>query len=517
MIINHNIPALNTYRSLTTNNENTSKSLSKLSSGLRITSAGDDAAGLAISEKMRSQIRGLTQASRNAYDGKSLLAVAEGALNEVHSILQRMKELAVQSANDTNTRFDRSEIQKEVEQLKTEIDRISRDTEFNTMKLLNGTMENRATVMDMVTDFSGNNASLKGTYKDASFRLDVVGTGVEEGLYSLSVDDGGKSANENGMQSLLNGRVTNTVKAIGVGVDQSVITAGGTVSTAIESAIQFSTFTAASDGSTGLGAKFGDYRLDISGNLGGTYDLTLTGPDGKYQILKARDANTKAHFDQIGVTVDFSQATISITGDGYVTFTNYISDMTFTLKNSVTNTEINLSVGAGEVITSYTGQDLNLGGLQFQATVGLFTMPGVQGAAQIDVIDNSIKLHIGANAGQNMSISILDSTTKALGVNKVDLKEQRTSDTAISAIDAAINRVSSERSKMGAIVNRLEHTIANLGVANENMSAAESRIRDVDMAKEIMEFTKNQILSQAAQSMLAQANALPQGILQLLQ
>ncbi|MDR2354670.1 MAG: flagellin, partial [Clostridiales Family XIII bacterium] len=132
-------------------------------------------------------------------------------------------------------------------------------------------------------------------------------------------------------------------------------------------------------------------------------------------------------------------------------------------------------------------------------------------------VDKSIKLHIGANAGQNMNISILDSSAKALGINKVDLKEQKTSDLAITAIDNAINKVSSERSKMGAIVNRLEHTIANLGVANENMSAAESRIRDVDMAKEIMDFTKNQILSQAAQSMLAQANALPQGILQLLQ
>jgi flagellin len=510
MIINHNIPALNTYRSLNINNENTSKSLSKLSSGLRITSAGDDAAGLAISEKMRSQIRGLTQASRNAYDGKSLLAVAEGALNEVHSILQRMKELAVQSANDTNTQFDRGEIQKEVEQLKTEIDRISRDTEFNTMKLLNGTMENRATVTTVVTDFSGNNADLKGTYSDANFRLEVVGSAVEEGLYSLSVSDAGKDGSVDGVDLLHFGTVTGTVKSIGVTTTNGVAD--------VEDAISFHSWTAASDGSTGLGAKFGEYRLDISGNLGGTYDLTLTGPDGKYQILKARDANTMATFSQIGVTIDFSKTTLSITGDGYITFTNYIEDITFTLKNTKLGTEINLRIGEGEAITSYTGQDLNLGGIQFQATVGLFTAGASDGKwAEIDVIDNSIKLHIGANAGQNMNISILDSSTKALGINRVDLKEQKTADTAITAIDAAINRVSSERSKMGAIVNRLDHTIANLGVANENMSAAESRIRDVDMAREIMEFTKNQILSQAAQSMLAQANALPQGILQLLQ
>ncbi|MDR2132903.1 MAG: flagellin, partial [Clostridiales Family XIII bacterium] len=249
MIINHNIPALNTYRSLTMNNENTSKSLSKLSSGLRITSAGDDAAGLAISEKMRSQIRGLTQASRNAYDGKSLLAVAEGALNEVHSILQRMKELAVQSANDTNTQFDRGEIQKEVEQLKTEIDRISRDTEFNTMKLLNGTMENRATV-----ELNGKDPK-DGSYLDRSFHIDVVGNVVEEGKYTLSISGG------TGQTQISAGTVSGTAKAIGVTYSDIK---------EVEAAISFHSVTAASDGSTGLGAKFGNYRLDISGNLGGT-------------------------------------------------------------------------------------------------------------------------------------------------------------------------------------------------------------------------------------------------------
>jgi flagellin len=497
MIINHNIPALNTYRSLTINNENTSKSLSKLSSGLRITTAGDDAAGLAISEKMRSQIRGLNQASRNAYDGKSLLAVAEGALNEVHSILQRMKELAVQSANDTNTQFDRGEIQKEVEQLKTEIDRISRDTEFNTMKLLNGTMENRATVTTMVTDFSGANAAKRGTYDDASFKLDMGGAVVAAGAYSLSADSAAITA------------LAGT--AIGV---QAIGVHGGSAGIKTADAITFLNFTTLTGGGTGLGAQFGNYRLDISGNLGGTYDLTLTGPDGKYEILKSRDSKTLATFQQIGVTIDFSTA--SITGDGYITFTNAITEGKFTLQSSTNGTKVELEIGQGKTIQTYTGQTLDMGGVQFELSVGLFTNGGFD-TAIIDIIDNSIKLHIGANEGQNMSISILDSSAKALGVNKVDLKQQKTADLAISLIDTAINRVSSERSKMGAIVNRLDHTIANLGTTSENMQASESRIRDVDMAKEIMEFTKNQILSQAAQSMLAQANALPQGILQLLQ
>jgi flagellin len=177
--------------------------------------------------------------------------------------------------------------------------------------------------------------------------------------------------------------------------------------------------------------------------------------------------------------------------------------------------EINLMIGDGQVIQSYTGQNLNLGGVQFAATVGLFT--AAPNFATVDVIDKSIKLHIGANEGQNMGVSILDSSSKALGVNKVDLKEQKTADVAITAIDNAINRVSSERSKMGAIINRLDHTIKNLGTTSENLTSAESRIRDVDMAKEIMNFTKNNILTQAAQAMLAQANVIPQGVLSLLQ
>jgi flagellin len=461
---------------------------------------------------MRSQIRGLDQASRNAYDGKSMLNVAEGALNEVHSILQRMKELAVQAANDTNTQFDRGEIQKEVDQLKTEIDRISRDTEFNTMKLLNGTMENRATVTTM------GQGVYEGTFKDPNFKLNIGGAVVAGGAYSLAAD------------AATVGNVAGTVKTVGV-YDAANITQTGTTGATAGGLITFGNTTTNTDGSTGLGAKYGEYRLDISGNLGGTYDLTLTGPDGKYQILKARDSRTVAEFDQLGVTVNFSATGggHSITGDGYVTFTNYIDsnaagNANFGLHltgmdDNTSGTTVNLAIGANQVITSYTGQTLDLGGVQLELTVGLFsvTAAGDGLAAAIDVVDKSIKLHIGANEGQNMGVSILDSSSKALGVNMVDLKQQKTADVAITAIDKAINSVSSERSKMGAIINRLEHTIKNLGTTSENMQASESRIRDVDMAKEIMDFTKSQILSQASQAMLAQANMMPQSVLSLLQ
>ena len=284
MRINNNVMALNAHRQLAINQSNASKSMEKLSSGVRINRAGDDAAGLAISEKMRGQIRGLKQAQRNAQDGISLIQTAEGALNETHAILQRMRELAVQAATDTNTDTDRKEIQKEINQLLEEIDRIANDTEFNTQKLLDGTFQ-------------------------------------------------------------------------------------------------------------------------------------------------------------------------------------------------------------GKVI------------------------------------------HIGANEGQSMEITIASMTTADLGTDTGTLKslevdvesassggvlDQDSADSAITIINDAIEQVSAERSKLGAIQNRLEHTIANLGTSAENLQAAESRIRDLDMAEEIMAFTKNQILQQAATAMLAQANMAPQSVLQLL-
>lgn len=270
MRIQHNISALNTHRNLTFNNSQSAKNLEKLSSGYKINRAGDDAAGLAISEKMRGQIRGLDMASKNAQDGISLIQTAEGALNETHSILQRMRELSVQSSNDTNTVDDRAEIQKEISALVKEVDRISSDTEFNTQNLLDGS---------------------------------------------------------------------------------------------------------------------------FSGKL----------------------------------------------------------------------------------------------------------------------------IHIGANTGQTLSVSINTMGASALGIDGLDLSTQSGANSAIALLDSAIKSVSSERSDLGAIQNRLEHTINNLSATSENLTAAESRIRDVDMAKEMMSFTKNNILTQAAQSMLAQANQQPQGVLQLLQ
>ncbi|MDV6376989.1 flagellin Hag [Sporosarcina sp. GW1-11] len=269
MIINHNMAAMNTHRQLGANNAAAASNIEKLSSGLKINRAGDDAAGLAISEKMRGQIRGLDMAAKNSQDGISMIQTAEGALNETHDILQRMRELAVQGANDTNVESDRNEIQNEIDQLVEEIDRIATTTEFNTQKLLSGGISNTA----------------------------------------------------------------------------------------------------------------------------------------------------------------------------------------------------------------------------FQ---------------------------VGANKGQTITIAINSMSSGALGVDALDVSDNTNANNTISAIDAAISSVSAERSKLGALQNRLEHTINNLGTSSENLTAAESRIRDVDMAKEMMDFTKNNILTQAAQAMLSQANQQPQGVLQLL-
>jgi len=372
MRINHNIAALNTHRQLTGNNTAVGKSLEKLSSGLRINRAGDDAAGLAISEKMRGQIRGLDQAQRNAQDGISLIQTAEGALTETHSILQRMRELAVQSSNDTNTDSDRGELQKEVDQLTKELDRISNTTEFNTQKLLNG-------------DKSG----VRNADQYAKFN--------EKTSAAFSSISGAATIN----------------------TDQS-------------------------------------YNVKITGMSGTTFTLSVTDASGAATIKTVSSAGT----------VTIGDATITM---GSLTTLSIGEEATFTTRKAVA-----------------------------------------------DIQDSSLTFQIGANSSQTMNVSIEDMSSTGLHVNGIKINTKGAAEASISAIQAALDDVSAQRAKLGAYQNRLEHSINNLGASSENLSAAESRIRDVDMAKEMMDFTKNNILTQASQAMLAQANQTPQGVLQLL-
>lgn len=447
MIINHNIASLNTYRQLSSNSAVGNKSLEKLSSGLRINRAGDDAAGLAISEKMRGQIRGLDQAGRNAQDGISMIQTAEGALNETHSILQRMRELAVQSATDTNTSADRAEIQKEVDQLAVEITRISTDTEFNTKKLLNG---------DMGKTF----ATTVNTFNATG--MQVVGSDITTGTYTLTKTAAG----------------TDTF----------------TVNSAVGAAIVAADITAAS------GSSYGNYSLQIS-NFGATADLTLTGPDGTVTTKTGQSLNVDNTIG--GITFNFD--THAITSNGTISFKLTANGLNIDLSGAKTVD--------GPTIAAYSGETLNIGGFQFSVKTG----SGADGTVNtMNVTDNAVKFQIGANANQNTSLSMNNMSATALQVNSLVVTNQTGANTAISTIDAAITSVSAERSKLGAMQNRLEHTIANLGTTSENLSASESRVRDVDMAKEMMQFTKMNILSQAATAMLAQANQQPQNVLQLL-
>ena len=485
MRINHNIVALNTYRQLSTNSAMGQKSIEKLSSGLRINRAGDDAAGLAISEKMRGQIRGLDQASRNAQDGISLIQTAEGALNETHSILQRMRELAVQSSNDTNSSGDRGEIQKEINQLVEETDRIANTTEFNTKKLLNGEVG--------VTAYSSDATEVKNV---------AVGSDTTAGTYAISA-------------------VTlATTTAVGV----AAITLGDNLAAVIDGTSALSTLVAptvntgaavtingksfAFDSTKTINALKNEINA-TSGDTGVTADFTITDAasgtlDSIVWSFTATNAGSDGQVSVTGATGIF---------DGAYSVTEVGNDAIFTiagtdeqaLPSPIALNAADYSV-KGNTVNYSSG---NAEGLKFDVS-------NTTGATITVSDDDKLSFQIGANAGQTMEVAIQDMGSASLGVNTIDVSSKTTANVAVSSIQTAIEKVSTERSKLGAYQNRLEHTINNLGTSSENLTAAESRVRDVDMAKEMMEFTKNNILNQAATAMLAQANQQPQGVLQLL-
>jgi flagellin len=449
MRINHNISALNTHRQLSTNSANTNKSIEKLSSGLRINRAGDDAAGLAISEKMRGQIRGLDMASKNGQDGISLIQTAEGALNETHSILQRMRELAVQSANDTNTASDRGELQKEINQLTAEIDRIGNTTEFNTKKLLNG------------------GASVSGTVTGAN-------------AASISILGGTGDTKVGSLPTITAATVATADTSASTATS---FTTSGTLAAASAMTINGVTF---SFGTSDTGQNVLDKINDA--NIGVT--AAIDSATGKLTLTSAT-VGSKSDMTVSGTSGDFA---------GLETITQGV-DATITGAGAYT--------ADGNTITIQSG---NQEGLQLQVN-SAFTA----GIADVAVTSNGgLNFQIGANEGQNMYVSVSDMRATALGVNQIDVTSATSANTAITTVNSAIEKVSGERSKLGAYQNRLEHTINNLNTSSENLTAAESRVRDVDMAKEMMEQTKNNILAQAAQDMLAQANQQPQGVLQLL-
>jgi flagellin len=493
MRINNNISAMNTYSRLTNANNAKSNSLAKLSSGLRINKAGDDAAGLAISEKMRGQVAGLKQATRNAQDGISLIQTAEGGLNETHSILNRMRELAVQSSNDTNTDSDRGEIQKEMNELATEITRISKDTEFNTQNLLGG-------------DFSGKfhigankGQNLKLEINDMSSEaLSVSGNGEGKANYEITATpasvDSIAGLLESGEQTLDVVKLDNVTLEDGATANYGLANDKGEIVATSQDKLTYTALDGAykADELSGASLDTGTTITFTDEVISG--EVTVTGAaDGK---LTTDDVTATASIDVSGLqTGDYEVATFSSA--------DHTPDTTFTTngpKLALLNSDgetVGLSDAAGK--NFYAIEDLEL-----STTIS-------DGESNISSTGAEAILTSGAASfadGDALSI-------KADG--GIDVSSQEAADAAIKTIDEAISNVSAERSKLGATQNRLDHTINNLTTTAENLTEAESRIRDVDMAEEMMDFTKNNILSQAATSMLAQANQMPQSVLQLLQ
>ncbi|RIW39056.1 flagellin [Bacillus salacetis] len=619
MRINHNIAALNTYRQLNSASTAQGKSMEKLSSGLRINKAGDDAAGLAISEKMRGQIRGLDMAAKNAQDGISLISTAEGALNETHDILQRMRELANQSANGTSTDADRTAMQDELNQLTSEINRIGNTTEFNTQKLLNGGIgSNAGEKITKATQASVTGATV-GTGElaiGAGAKITVDGKTFDVGALTVGTD---KSVGFDAATADLATKTTayDTAKATSdaPGATQAQIDATAAAladkeaaeatlagendnSTAAQNATELATklgeltsggvklselvdikvdtdklvFTAKSSGSTSEvkvsgnateATKLGfDVTATTSSSTGQPSTIERAGIEGTTTLGASTD-NTIVANSTFKLTVGNESAVDVTLKEGKVYDTNntdsnvaksamndLVKDLNASLQEAGLSDKVTASLSADNKVqfVSESGKDIKLTdgtggplaavGFTGTETVGNIeqvTGPGAQGSGY------NTKFQIGANTGQSMSLNIQDMRSAALGITgnagqagftasnsvtngtndikgeaALNISNKEDASKSISIIDKAIASVSSERGKLGAVQNRLEHTINNLGTSSENLTAAESRIRDVDMAKEMMNQTKNSILSQAAQAMLAQANQQPQGVLQLL-
>ena len=493
MVVQHNMQAANANRMLNVTTSAQSKSTEKLSSGYRINRAADDAAGLTISEKMRKQIRGLDQASTNAQDGVSSVQTAEGALTEVHSMLQRMNELATQAANGTNSKdSDRQAIQDEIDQLTTEIDRVSETTKFNETYLLKGEAGTKTINM------KAHDAGLKGTLTDngdgtATFVMDTLNAGDKVSIggktYTIAgaAEDVGnmltKADIENKHQDVtINGK-TYKYNAGQTGSDTGTIT--------IEAGWYAET---PKDTGTGTTKKItADYK-NIAAFKDGADGKTIAVGTKSVSVIKDGDTNG---IDDVDSSVISKEKAYELASKELLA------------ANQIGDTE-----GKAEV-TNKAGKQIDLtnnkGDGTFKIKVG-----------QAKVANSlAFSLHVGADADMTNKIQVnIDAMDSAsLGIKGLNVKDDsgNAATYAVDAISDAISKVSSQRSSLGAVQNRLEHTINNLDNVVENTTTAESRIRDTDMAEEMVNYSKNNILAQAGQSMLAQANQSNQGVLSLLQ
>ncbi len=478
MVVQHNLTAMNSNRMLGLTQSAQAKSTEKLSSGYKINRAADDAAGLSISEKMRKQIRGLTQASANAEDGISTVQTAEGALNEVQDMLQRMNELAVKASNGTNSENDRTYIQNEIDQLTTEIDRVAETTKFNETYLLKGDKDavkgysySYGTDTKAGATFAtGKNSTVTGSNTGAKITVSA-GTPADDKAAALQND---------------------LLKALQKSGAKVTIAAGANGTSAANVAITVEGYDVASDGKVSKdGVDTGIKLIASAGNDNSTGTVALSDTltlDSKAVTAAAKGAHA-AFYDKDGNKI--SENALS----------NYFTRTT--VGNNINTTKLKdktLYDAFGNTVTPVAAN--------------------IQ-SAQDQVGSLKLSLHVGADATSNNKIELnLDAmSAKGLGVNglRVDGATSTNADNAIETIKEAIQKVSTQRSALGAVQNRLEHTINNLDNVVENTTSAESAIRDTDMATEMVKYSNNNILSQAGQAMLAQANQSNQGVLSLLQ
>ncbi|MBU3207123.1 flagellin protein [Clostridium algidicarnis] len=565
MIINHNMGAMNANRNMGINQTNAGKSMEKLSSGLRINRAGDDAAGLAISEKMRGQIRGLDQAAANSQDGISMIQTAEGALAETHSILQRMRELAVQSGNDTNVAVDRNEIQKEMNQLSSEINRIGNTTEFNTQKVLAGDGKISVAKTGLFTDVKlggGKTNPINAT------QTTVMKTAVAANTATFTINGqdititfAAETANSHLAEDIYD--VTGNSATVNLAVIPSENTSAKGVRAALEKVIMANDTLKGNYTVTGSNANViltaaGDFQGsegNIAVSAGDAVQTPGAASVGTTTLVKAKTSIELAGANNAADVADkFVGKGMTINGQAIEFYDGSKGAYT----GSGRGVDLKGAASSQDVVAAMVAQigtKLDGVALSINATTALdvTATQGGEAGNQIKVEDGGINkqfkatLQVGANQGQQFTIDINDMRSSAITVTAeaggtdsatgakytalnsvtngtdsttreaaLDVSNATNSTNAVKTLNNAIEKVSSERSKLGAFQNRLEHTIANLGTSSENLTSAESRIRDVDMAKEMSTFSKNNILSQAAQAMLAQANQQPQQVLQLL-
>ena len=587
MVVQHNLTAMNSNRMLGLTTKTQAKSTEKLSSGYKINRAADDAAGLSISEKMRKQIRGLTQASLNAQDGISAVQTAEGALTEVHDMLQRMNELAVKAANGTMSEDDREYIQNEIDQLVTEIDRVSETTKFNETYLLKGDkqeadfvevggiiggdaakvvdgvkVEAKGNIFQATIDDDADTALASGTedtatieYKDAEGNTrtkDVVfktGADAKATAANLAeaINDDAELSKVFKASSDKNGQLSVESKLDGTKTDET------------KNAVQGITF-ASADTSTGAAGtaritKFVDDSEDTLAATGGSYELDITKLedgdsitiDGKTYTFDATKNSVANSFQsiadlqkllgsdyEVNIELDIEKTTKHFMGDDAnkakangadtvetVTAGPVSADAAETLitdldKDSLETALTDDTFAAGDTLAKDETKDAATYG--DVKTMKLTITRKAETAKEVNALNFSLQVGADTTAENKISVDIESMSAKSLGIDglRVDGKDSSNADAAVDVIAEAIQKVSTQRSALGAVQNRLEHTINNLDNVVENTTSAESQIRDTDMASEMVKYSNNNILAQAGQAMLAQANQSNQGVLSLL-